>query len=593
MVDGPNGNSAPLVDVPPMPPPIDSLRTAEDFRAAASILYNRWNFLNQAGITFGGLRDFYAIFGYKRQLSITDYRDRYDRGGLAGALIDIMPDATWRGTVEVREDKDAQTDTEFERAWKSVDRRLQVQAKLLRVDKLSRLSNYAVLLIGVKGDATLDQELPRGTGPDDVIFLQPFTGAGGPGAQLRSRLGGLDADCTISEYETDVKNLRFGMPKTYQLKRLDLNVPDFQRPVHWSRILHIAEGVLDNDVFGKPALERSWNHFDDLDKITGGGAEAFWLRANAGMHLDVDKDMAFAPPKAGEPTELEKLKQQAEDYAHQMTRMMRTRGVTISQLGSDVANFSQPADAIITQIAGANRIPKRILTGSEMGELASSQDRDNWKDQVNGRQTSYAGPYILRPLVDRLIAYGYLPAPSKGPDVYDVVWPHVQTLTEQEKAEGAKNWASTNQTQGAPVFTATEIRDKWYSMPELTEEQIAEATPPEPEPVVPEPIVPAPAPLIAAMSAGYDETLRALEAAIERDDTEALDRIIGVTHRQPEPPVVVPAPHVTVNMPEPAPVEPPTVIVNVPERAVTAPMGKRLEYDDEGKIVRIIPETVQ
>ena len=94
-----------------------------------------------------------------------------------------------------------------------------------------------------------------------------------------------------------------------------------------------------------------------------------------------------------------------------------------------MANFSNPADAILTQIAGSKAIPKRILTGSEMGELASSQDRDNWKDQINGRQTGYAGPYIVRPLVDRLIKYGYLPTPKKGPREYEVRCPQIQVLT--------------------------------------------------------------------------------------------------------------------------------------------------------------------
>lgn len=522
-----NGNGTPPADdvlrtavekMPPLPD-LRALETEQQFRAAQNILYDRWQWLNQAGITHGGLRDTYQIFGHKSQLTNKDYRDRYDRGGLAGALVDIMPDATWRGTVEVREDKDAKTDTEFEKTWKALDRRLQIQAKLLRVDKLSRLSNYAVLLIGAPGD--LSAELPRGK-PESLLYLQPYSGGGGPG-QRRSLSMALDAPCTIAEYEEGITNPRFGLPKVYQLRRTNIFSPELSRPIHWSRILHVAEGCLDNDVFGKPALERSWNDFDSLEKVTGGGAEAFWLRANAGLHLDVDKDMALQKPAAGEPTELDKLKQQAEDYAHQLTRMMRTRGVSISQLGSDVANFSQPADAIITQIAGANRVPKRILTGAEMGELASSQDRDNWKDNVNGRQTSYAGPYILRPFIDRLVQYSYLPTPKRGPDVYDVVWPHVQTLTEQEKAEGAKSWAATNQTQGKPVFTATEIRDKWYSMPELTPEQVEAEMPESPAPeVAPEA---APPPFVAA--GGYEDALRDLERAIEDDDDAEVSRILS------------------------------------------------------------------
>lgn len=448
-----------------------NFRTAQEneVRAAASVILERMQFLRQAGITFNGARDTYDILGYDRLITTRQYRDRYARGGIAGRIVDAMPNATWRGPTpfELVEDEDPKNDTEFEKAWKELDARLQITAKLARADKLAQLSTYAVVLIGAAGDGDLSSELPKGTNPKSLIYLSPFLGGGGPGGDTRSRAAAVDADVTIMEFETDVTNPRFGLPRSYQLRRTDLTSPQFQRPVHWSRIIHIAEGILDNEVYGQPSLERVWNLLDDLDKVTGGGAEAFWLRANQGLHLDIDKDLAL-PDATGA---VAALKEQSEDYKNQLTRWIRTRGVKVTTLGSDVANFASPADGILTQIAGSKSIPKRLLVGSEMGELASSQDRDNWKDQVNGRQTGYVAPYIVRPLVDRFITYGYLPTPKKGPQAYIVKWPHIQTLTETEKAEGAFKWASTNSTQGEPVFTATEIRDKWYGMPALTEEQ--------------------------------------------------------------------------------------------------------------------------
>lgn len=441
-----------------------------EFRTATDILIQRINFMRQAGITFNGKRDEYEILGYDRVISTQQYRDEYARGGIAGRIVDVFPNATWRGSVEVIEDPDPNTDTEFEKAWKDLEGRLHVVSKLLRADKLAGLSSYSVLLIGAEGN--LEEELPRGNGQESVLYLTPFSGGGGPGRGNADRnISAINADCTIQEYDIEPNSPRFGLPKTYQLARIDIPTSNFQRSVHWTRVIHIAEGLLYDDVFGQPSLERVWNLLIDLRKVTGGGAEAFWLRANAGLQLNVDKDMQLPAPKPGEPSELDKLKDQAEQYSHQITRMLRTRGVDIKQLGSDVANFSNPADAILTQIAGAKAIPKRILTGSEMGELASSQDRDNWKDQVDGRQTGYAEPMIVRPLVDRLVEYGYLPTPKKGARAYEVRWPHIQTLTETEKADGAKRWAEINQANGEIVFTDAEIRDKWYSMEPLTDEQ--------------------------------------------------------------------------------------------------------------------------
>lgn len=508
---------------------VDSLSSQNaELRAATSVVLERMQFLRQAGITFNGARDLYEVLGYDRLITTRQYRDRYSRGGIAGRIVDAMPNATWRGTMEIVEDKDPHHDTPFEKTWKELEVKLQINAKLQRADKLAQLSTYSVILLGVQ-DNDLSTELPKGK-PGGVLYLTPFLGGGGPGGDTRSRAAAVDADVTIMEFDVDVSSPRFGLPLYYQLRRTDISSPAFQRPVHWSRIIHLAEGILDNEVYGQPALERVWNLLDDLDKVTGGGAEAFWLRANQGLHLNIDKDMQL--PAAQDAVTA--LKAQSEDYKHQLTRWIRTRGVDVQVLGSDVANFGPPADAILTQIAGSKSIPKRILTGSEMGELASSQDRDNWKDQINGRQTGYVGPFIVRPLVDRLIRYGYLPFPAKGEREYLVKWPQIQTLTEAEKSAGAKDWAATNQTMGTVVFTDKEIRDKWYDMKPLTDEE-KDSVKTETQRAQAEAAQ-------EALSKGgegvgapppKDEEERrmliALEEALERADHEAIPRILGIT----------------------------------------------------------------
>jgi uncharacterized protein len=435
------------------------------FRAATSMLLERVLWLRQAGITFRGQRDSYELLGYNRILTARMYRDRYVRGGLAARIVDVYPNATWRGDMEIIESPDETIYTTFEQAWVDLEKRLKIKTVLLRVDKLSRLGAYAVLLIGAPGDPST--ELPRVRGPQDLWYLTPFSGGGGPGIGIgvSRQVGDVDTDATIREFETDPGNPRFGLARFYQLRRLDIISPELKRPIHWSRIIHIAEGRLDNEVYGQPALERCWNLLDDLDKVTGGGAEAFWLRASGGVHMDIDKTMEL------EPDEREKLKKQGEEYQHNILRMLTTRGVTVNRLGSDVANFNPPADAILTQIAGTLGIPKRILIGSEMGEMASTQDRDNWVDQINGRQQTYADPYIVRNLLGRLIAYNFLPTPEKGPDAYEVRWPHIQNLTEEEKMKGAQAWAAVNRTAGMTVFTEDEIRDKWYQMAPIDKDE--------------------------------------------------------------------------------------------------------------------------
>lgn len=499
---------------------------ADELRALTSVLIERMQFARAAGLSFGGDRDMYKILGYDEIITPAQYRARYRRGGLAKRIIEAYPKATWRGGVELVEDEDPKKKTAFEQACRDLDARLKMFSVLQRTDILASLSTFAALLIGAAGD--LSTELPRGA-PEKLLYLTPFMGGGGTdstgGRQTNMQMG---ADATIAEFDLNPQSERFGLPVTYQLKRVDITSENFQKPVHWTRIVHVAEGLLEDEVYGVPCLEPVWNLLDDLDKVTGGGAEAFWLRANQGMHLNVDKDVSMSEADRVE------LKKQADGSSNQLRRMIRTRGVDVTPLGSDVANFAAPADAIITQISGTKAIPKRILSGSEMGELASSQDRNNWKDQVSMRQTAYAEPYILRQLVDRLIKDGYLPTP-KTP--YQVRWSSIEVLMAEEKYAGAAAWANTNATQGAPVFTAEEIRDHWYGLDPLTDAQIEKEkeiqAPPEPPPGAMVPGAPGAPPVPAvpkAAAAADDEMASVLEAAIVANNTDVIDRILGMRH---------------------------------------------------------------
>jgi hypothetical protein len=413
-------------------------------RGLTSALVQRWQFARQHGITFEGYRDLYAALGYARELTVQDYRDRYNRGGLAARLVEAFPRATWRGTGELVEDEDPDKVTEFEQAWNDLNNKLKVWSTLMRADILAGLGQYAVVLIGGKGE--IDQELAHSSAKD-LLYLQPFA----------------EDDASIQTYDIDPGSERFGMPETYMLKRVRSGVvtsQQFGRSVHWTRIIHIADSALEDGIFGTPRLQRCWNYFDDLEKVVGAGAEAFWLRAHQGYQFNLSPEMTIEPGSAEETA----LKDEVDEFVHGMRRFVRTQGVELKTLGSDVANFNAQVDAILTLIAGATGIPKRILTGSEQGQLASSQDRSNWRDQVQDRRDGWASPLVVRPLVDRLVEYGYLPEPEQ----YEVRWPTIQFLDEVERADVAMKWADINAKYGGEVvIEPNEIRDRLLELEPL------------------------------------------------------------------------------------------------------------------------------
>lgn len=416
-------------------------------RSLAGALIERLQFSRYAGLTFGGKRDMYSALGYQGTLLQNDYRSRYERDGIAAKCVDSLPKAVWRGTGELVESEDASTRTQFEEEWLRLADRLHVWNIFLRAHILASLGEYAVILIGAPG--TLNTPLAPGN-PDSIAYLRTYP----------------QNNTTIQEYVTDSADPRFGQPSLYQLGRV--NAPSLSPTpglkgswqVHYSRIVHIAVNPLDEDVIGMPVLQRVWNLFDCLEKVTGGGAEAFWMRAHQGYQLNLDKDLSQMEIKAEADSA---LSAEVDEFVHGMRRVVRTRGMDMKALGSDVADFSKPADAIITQIAGALGIPKRILVGSEAGELASTQDRDNWKDQITDCRTGWAEPMVVRPFADRLIALNYLPQPAS----YTVRWPDIQFLNDTERAAIANTLADTNAKMGQTVVTADEIRDRVLNLPPL------------------------------------------------------------------------------------------------------------------------------
>jgi hypothetical protein len=244
-----------------------------------------------------------------------------------------------------------------------------------------------------------------------------------------------------------------------------------QRRVHFSRVLHIADGLLDDRVYGEPRLRRIWNYLDDLDKTVGGGAEAFWKRVDAGMWLKMD-------PSVGDMAQADKdqFNEDLEEFTHGLKRIMRTRGIDVQQLTANTSGIKDPMDTLMTLISASVGIPQRILTGSERGELSSAQDADEWRTRIVERRQSYAGPMIVRQFVDRMIALGALPTPKQ----YEVVWPDEDSLSEEERMALVVKAAQANQANPDPIMTVSEIRDRFLAMLPLTKDQLDEMEPPPP-----------------------------------------------------------------------------------------------------------------
>lgn len=429
------------------------------FRSLTQALNFRERFREALLTTFGGKRNVGKALGYKEVLTVPDYRARFARNEVANRVVKALPKATWKGGADVIDDDNPGIETPFESEWADLAERLNIWSKFLQADVLAGIGHYAILLIGAPGK--LEEPLTQ-CAAKDIAYLQAYC----------------EDDATIQRFDIDIHSPRFGMPEYYMVNRTNMSSPTainsavVGRLVHWTRVIHVADGLLDDNVYGEPRLQCIWNRLDDLEKVAGGGAEAFWRRADAGMQFDIDPTLDLDEPAKA------KMKEQVEAYEHELKRTMTTRGVKVKQLGSDVADFSNSVNSIISLISAGTGIPQRVLMGSEQAKLASKMDRSNWDERVEDRRRDYATPYVVRPFIERMIGFGALPEPKTG--AYDVRWTQLRVLDDEQRAQVAGQWAALNKDMGETVVMPDEIRERVLGLPRLEYVQGDYTPPPAP-----------------------------------------------------------------------------------------------------------------
>lgn len=387
---------------------------------ALSVLMQRTGLARLLNTRFNGNRDYYSLFGYKDSVQYEDMLAKFLRDGVAKRVVNAPAEALWNNPPQVMSNND-----EWNRAWNNLVVRHKLWLQILKVDRLCGMGSYSCLFIGTDGQWSPEAAAtkPRDeTKLRNVTYLQPYS-------MKAAEIDTLEDDPTKPQYM---------MPKSYELYPFkqtegtgktvaspDHGLTSFK--AHYTRILHIVEGELENSVYGTPRLEAVFNYLDDLLKVAGGTSETYWLTANRGLQIDIDKDMELDAQDAKDLTD------EIEEYQNQVRRFIRTRGTKIQNLGSDVPNPKETFEMLISLIAGSLGMPKRILMGAEAGQLASDQDRANWAEKIENRRTEFGEPVVIFPLIAKLTGLGVLPAPE-GLEI-TVEWPEAFKLNPLEKAQ--------------------------------------------------------------------------------------------------------------------------------------------------------------
>lgn len=408
-----------------------------------SNLLQRMMLAVRAGFQFGGKRKLYDVFGYPATLTSTHLWAKYQRQDLASRIVDMPPEEMWSQPPTLI----APTQTARDR-WTEFVARTGYWEKVIQADKLLSFGRFSGLLLGLRGAlntrARRLDSIDAGVDVGDILYLQAY---------------GTDDSISIKSYEDDPTNPRFGQPVMYDVN-VGLGGVDGTKTrkseVHYSRIIHIVDRPVQGGILSEPRLVQIYNVLEDILKVAGGSAETYWLTGNRGMQVDVDKEMDLRAEDAAA------LEEELNEFQHQLRRYVRTRGVTITPLGSDVADPRGVFEVLISILSGSTSIPQRILMGSEAGQLASEQDRANWSEYIERRRKVFGEPYVLRPTLLKLEELGYLREGTAAKSTWK--WPqafHMSPLEEANtmasKARSVVNLSRRIQF-GNPLVSDEEVR---------------------------------------------------------------------------------------------------------------------------------------
>ena len=425
--------------------------------------------------TFDGKRDVYASAGYPDAITLTDYRRQHERQDMAKRIVEIFVDYTWKGDTWLQ-DTEGVADSPFEAAWQMLvsavaaadgDTVPDILHYLTRADIVAGIGRYAVMLLGVNDGKALSEPLEAGTlkTPDDLLYLSIFA----------------EDAAGIAAWDRDTGSRRYGKPMAYNLTTLCGDEKKIE-PVHWSRCIHIADGALTNDTFGTPRLQAVYNRLLDIEKVLAATGEGGWRIMNPSVIFSTREGYELPRPDARMPADMRQKMEDARDeqqaqideLVHGLRRALALEGLEPHWQDTEMQDPSGAIDVYLKMISAGTGIPLRILTGSERGELGSSQDEANWASVIEARRTRHAEPLILRPLVNRLLWAGALPQAHGG--VYAANWSVVQLPNPNEAAQRADTYASALQKVGVQVDGKAFVET---FVPDLPESAVLEAVTPE------------------------------------------------------------------------------------------------------------------
>lgn len=372
------------------------------------------------GVSPDGKRDYNQIFGYGADLGYTDYFGMYKRNAIGSTVVAKVAKGCWNETPKIMVGDTQILEDELDQLDK-----MGFFRALERADILNRIGPFSVLLIGMPDDMDLDQPINKASDIQGLYF-NPYN------------FDGIE----ITKWDNDPTSQRFQLPELYQLQTTDHGdkIKDVRIKaitVHYSRVIHLAEGALDSDIEGSSALEPVWNSLINILKVTGGSGEAYFKNSRQQRALEADKEARLEKGSDA----VTALDENLEAFDNGWGNTLRLQNMKVTHLPIHMISPRDSFDVSVEEVSGQTGIPIRILTGKGGGQTTGKEDRASWNSIIADRRSTECDDYLMQGL--KIMAEAGL---FELPDNAIVEWPPQASLNESEKSEVNERDAKTLNT---------------------------------------------------------------------------------------------------------------------------------------------------
>lgn len=400
---------------------------------AASSVFGRSGGNN--GVSADGKRDYNMLFGYLNDPLYSDYRYMFERGGIGYTVVSKLPKSCWRELPEVKSG-----DTRILEGELLMLKNAGFFKAMERADIANRIGSYSVLFIGIPDG--LDPSLPIGSakkGNFDGLYFNVYEEDG----------------ITVAKWNDDPASKRYNKPEIYELQTTANNASSLMgkvasRLVHYSRVVHLAEGAISNSLEGCSSLKAPWNALTDKAKISGSNAESNFKNSRQKVVLS-----ARPGAKVDNTTgAVDKLKENAENFQNNQEDFLRLNNMDAMAIQPSISSPRDSYDINVEEVAGATGYPVRILTTKAGGSVTGSEDKATYNAMVNDRQDQECTPWLIDSLTS-LAEAGILDLPVGT----CIKWPVQSALSAKEESEVVKNKgdAFKSATEGLSTLGGDEV----------------------------------------------------------------------------------------------------------------------------------------